>query len=152
MHRARLGAALVAVLVSNGAMAQERGPEEKLYLQYCGSCHQPNGKGIPGFFPPLAGNESVTSEDAEKIQEFLRKIIFGFHGALVVDDEVYVGTMPPIGIWGRVNDSEILALVNYQRNAWGNRARPVSAQELAQARQASDDKPDKPDKDAKKEP
>jgi mono/diheme cytochrome c family protein len=155
MHRARLGAAFVAVLVSTGAMAQERSPEEKLYLQYCGSCHQPNGKGIPGFFPPLAGNESVTSDDAEEIQEFLRKIIFGFHGALVVDDKVYVGTMPPIGIWGRVNDSEILALVNYQRNAWGNRARPISAQELAQARQALDDepdKPDKPDKDAKKEP
>ena len=74
---------------------------------------------------------------------------------MVVDDKVYVGTMPPIGIWGRVNDSEILALVNYQRNAWGNRARPVSAQELAQARQASDDKPDKldkPDKPDKKEP
>lgn len=99
----------------------------------------PNGKGIPGFFPPLAGNETVTSEEPAEIQDFLRKIIFGYHGALVVDGEVYVGTMPPIGIWGRVNDSEILALVNYQRNAWGNRARPISAQELARARVASEE-------------
>jgi len=146
MCRARAAVALLTVWVSSfssGAMAQERGRGETLYRQYCGGCHQPNGRGIRGFFPPLAGNETVTSEDAEKVQELLRKIIFGYHGALVVEGKVYVGTMPPIGIWGRVNDSEILALVNFQRNAWGNEARPVSAQELARAREASDSLDDK---------
>lgn len=149
--RAPLGALFFSLLMAfaSVALAQERseppprGRGERLYLQYCGACHQPNGRGIPGFFPPLAGNESVTSEDPEEIQEFLRTIIFGHHGALVVDGEMYVGTMPPIGFWGRVNDSEILALVNYQRNAWGNRARPISAQELARAREAAEEESQK---------
>ena len=103
-----------------------------------------DGKSITGFFPPLAGNDSVTSEEAEKIQELLRKIFFGYHGALTVEGELYVGTIPPLGFWGRVNDGEILALVNYQRNTWGNRARPISAQELAKAREASDEKKNEP--------
>lgn len=137
-------AMVVFALVSSGALPQERGQGETFYLHYCGSCHQPNGKGVPGFFPPLAGNESVTSEEADEIQELLRTIVFGHHGELEVDGVVYIGTMPPIGFWGRVNDGEILSLVNYQRNAWGNRARPVSARELARARTASDEKKKKP--------
>lgn len=145
IHRVTLGVTLLAAMTASAstALGQEQreqprqGRGERLYLQYCASCHQPNGKGIPGFFPPLAGNQSVTTEDRDEIQEFLRTIIFGHHGELEVEGEVYVGTMPPIGFWGRVNDSEILALVNYQRNAWGNRARPISAQELARAREAA---------------
>lgn len=145
MHPAKAFVLFAAVvMVVSGAAAEERGRGETFYLQYCASCHQPNGKGIPGFFPPLAGNDSVTSEEAEEIQAFLRTIIFGYHGALTVEGELYVGTMPPIGFWGRVNDSEILALVNYQRNTWGNRARPISAQELAKARATSDEKKNEP--------
>jgi hypothetical protein len=45
---------------------------------------KPNGKGIPGFFPPLAGNEHVTTEDPQEVQEHLNRIIFGFHGGLVI--------------------------------------------------------------------
>ncbi len=66
--RARAAVVLMTVLVATAALAQERGRGETFYFQYCGSCHQPNEKGIRGLFPPLAGNEAVTSEDAEKIK------------------------------------------------------------------------------------
>ena len=114
------------------AQAGSRG--EGLYMQYCVVCHQPNGKGVPGFFPPLADNPLVTSEAPEKIQEYLERIIFGYHGGLVVKGQVYSGTMPPIGYYGRINDSELLDLVNYLRTAWGHTARPITAVELATAR------------------
>jgi cytochrome c oxidase cbb3-type subunit 2 len=78
----------------------------------------------------------VTSEDAEKVQEYLGRIIFGYHGGLIVDKQVYSGRMPPIGYVGRINDSELLDLINYQRTAWGNDARPVTFAELAKARSA----------------
>ena len=42
--------------------------------------------------------------------------------------------MPPIGYHGRLNDSELLNLINYQRKAWGNNARPITAMDLAKAR------------------
>jgi mono/diheme cytochrome c family protein len=109
---------------------------ESLYLQYCAACHQPNGKGIPGFFPPLAANPLVVSEDPGKIQEYLGRVIFGYHGGLMVDGQLYSGTMPPVGYLECYHDSELLALINYQRTAWGNAAKPVTLSDLAKARGA----------------
>jgi mono/diheme cytochrome c family protein len=127
-------AAAGLVLAAGGLHAEPRG--EELYLQHCAVCHQPNGKGIPGFFPPLAGNAHVIAEDPEEVQEHLGRIIFGYHGGLIIDHEMYSGRMPPIGYHGRMNDSELLDLINYQRSAWGNDARPVTFSELAEARAA----------------
>jgi mono/diheme cytochrome c family protein len=136
--RGRLAAWVLAVtslvLAAGGLHAEPRG--EELYLQHCAVCHQPNGKGIPGFFPPLAGNPHVTAEDSEAVQEHLGRIIFGYHGGLIIDHQMYSGRMPPIGYHGRMNDSELLDLINYQRSAWGNYARPVTFSELAEARAA----------------
>ncbi len=115
------------------AQADPRG--EILYMQKCSVCHQPDGKGILGFFPPLADNPLVTSNNPEKIQEYLGRIIFGYHGGLIVDRQVYSGTMPPIGYHGRMNDSELLDLINYQRKAWGHNTNPITATDLAKARE-----------------
>jgi len=128
----------VTALLLAAAGVQAQSPGEALYLQHCAVCHQPDGKGVPGFFPPLAGNPRVTAEDPDQVQVYLGRVIFGHHGGLIVDQRVYSGTMPPIGYVGRVNDSELLDLINYQRQAWGNDARPVTAEELAKAREAGD--------------
>jgi mono/diheme cytochrome c family protein len=114
------------------AQADSRG--EILYMQRCAMCHQPDGEGILGFFPPLTGNPLVTSDDPAKIQEYLGRIIFGYHGGLIVNKQVYSGNMPPIGYHGRINDSELLDLINYQRQAWGNKAKPITAMDIARAR------------------
>ncbi len=98
--------------------------------------HQPDGKGIPGFFPPLADNARVNSDDPGMIQKYLRRVIFGYHGGLIVNNQMYSGRMPPIGYVGRLNDSELLKLINYQRSAWGSNARPITFSELAKARKA----------------
>lgn len=126
----------VVGLMLAAAAVQAQSPGEALYLQHCAVCHQPDGKGVPGFFPPLAGNPRVTTEDPEQVQVYLGRVVFGHHGGLIVDKQVYSGTMPPIGYVGRVNDSELLDLINYQRQAWGNDARPVTFEELAKARAA----------------
>jgi mono/diheme cytochrome c family protein len=133
-----LVASLSAVLwigsLTCNANAQSLG--EDMYLQHCAVCHQPDGRGIPGFFPPLANNATVISEGKDEVQKYLGRIIFGFHGGLIVNGQMYAGRMPPIGYRGRINDGELLALVNYQRAAWGNDARPITYSELAEARAA----------------
>ena len=126
----------VVGLMLAAAAVQAQTPGEALYLQHCAVCHQPDGKGVPGFFPPLAGNPRVTAEDPDQVQVYLGRVVFGHHGGLIIDKQVYSGTMPPIGYVGRVNDSELLDLINYQRQAWGNDARPVTFEELAKARAA----------------
>jgi len=127
---------MVVLLILAASTIEAGSTGEAFYLQYCAACHQPNGKGIPGFFPPLAGNPLVTSENTEKIQEYLDRVIFGYHGGLTVKGELYSGTMPPIGYSGCRNDSELLDLINYQRTAWRNKAKPITPFDLAKARQA----------------
>jgi len=133
-----VGVALLLWMLVVPLAAEERG--EALYEAHCAACHQPDGKGVPGIFPPLAGNRLVTGEAPEQVQTFLRRIIFGYHGGLIVDQQLYSGRMPPIGYMGRVNESELLALINYPRGAWGNGARPVTFEELAAAREAGPEK------------
>lgn len=124
--------AITLLLTAFPVLAESRG--EALYKQHCSACHQPDGKGIPALFPPLADNPLVTSNEPEKIQEYLSKVIFGYHGGLIVNNQVYSGNMPPIGYQGRINDSELLDLINYQRSAWGHDTKPITASDLATAR------------------
>lgn len=129
-------AALAALPVWAGDLrAQPSG--ELLYLQHCVVCHQPDGQGVPGLIPPLAGNSLVTAEDPDQVQVFLSRVIFGYHGSLMVDGRLYAGRMPPVGQRGHITDRALLELINYQRTAWGNAARPVTAAELERARAAA---------------
>lgn len=127
-------AILGIVLVPAALQADDLG--EAMYLEHCAVCHQPDGKGIPGFFPPLAGNPSVTANGKSDVLQYLGRIIFGFHGSLIVNGQLYTGRMPPIGYRGHINDTELLALINYQRSAWGNHGRHITLSELAEARAA----------------
>jgi len=128
--------ATAAALLLSISPVQASPVGESLYIQHCSVCHQPDGKGIPGFFPPLANNARVNSDDTAMIQKYLRRVIFGYHGGLIVNNQMYSGRMPPIGYVGRLNDSELLKLINYQRSAWGSNARPITFTELAKARKA----------------
>jgi len=132
-----LGGAAAAALLLSASPIHESAVGEAMYLQHCSMCHQPDGKGILGIFPPLAGNPQVTSEDPEKIQEYLRRIIFGHHGGLIVNKQMYSGRMPHIGYVERINDSELLDLINYQRTAWGYKVRLINFAEPAKARKMS---------------
>jgi len=127
-----LGAALLLSI----SPVQANSVGETLYMQHCSVCHQPNGKGITGLFPPLADNAQANSGDRAIIQRYLRRVIFGDHGGLIVDNQMYSDRMPPIGYVGSLNDSELLKLINYQRSAWGSKARAITLTELAKARKA----------------
>ena len=84
------------------AELMERG--EKVYNTTCAACHQANGQGVPGAFPALVGGAIATGpKDA--------------HLALVMNGKP--GTaMAAFG--GQLSDTDLAAVVTYERNAWGN--------------------------------
>ena len=93
----------------------------KVYATVCSSCHQANGQGVPGAFPPLAQSEWVTGDEARLV----KIILHGVTGEIDVAGEMYAGMMPPWG--GGLNDAEVAAVSTYVRSAWGNKASAVTA-------------------------
>lgn len=80
---------LVGMAVLFGlAMAAET---QQLYGQNCAGCHGANGLGIPGVFPPLAGNPRAQDE-----AHVLKVIKEGMSGPLEVNGQSYNGVMPPM--------------------------------------------------------
>jgi mono/diheme cytochrome c family protein len=90
-----------------------------VFAAQCVACHQPDGKGVPGQFPPLAGNADIFLA-----RDFpARVVLFGMSGKIKVKgqkDQVIDGAMPPLG--EVLKDEEIAAVVNYVRGAFGNDA------------------------------
>jgi len=94
-------------------------PEEQrgaaLYLEFCSGCHQAKGRGVPGVFPPLAGNPVVIAPDPANIL----KVVLGG-----VPAQGKYAPMPSFA--AQLSDQQIADLVNYVRTSWGNDA-PANA-------------------------
>ena len=84
-----------------------------LYLDHCAGCHQSGGRGVPGVFPPLAGNGAVIAPDPADI---LKVVLQG-----IPAQGKYV-PMPSFAT--QLSDTQIADLANYVRTSWGNTAAP----------------------------
>lgn len=107
------------------------GPSGKdVYGANCASCHQSNGKGVPGSFPPLAGDPVVTAEDPERHVEI---VLQGLSGKTIEGTE-YSSPMP--GFVDSLSDQQVAAVVNHERTSWGNSAPTVDPEDVAAIRKA----------------
>jgi cytochrome c oxidase subunit II len=77
---------------------------EQVYTANCVACHQATGKGLPPAFPPLDGSKVATGPKAGHIGIVMN----GKPGTAMVS-------------FARLTDSEIAAVITYERNAWGNK-------------------------------
>lgn len=83
----------------------------------CGVCHQQNGQGIAGAFPPLAGHVAETFAQRNGREYLVRLVLFGLEGAIVVKGNTFDSAMPP---WAQLGDDEIAAALDHVLTAWGN--------------------------------
>jgi mono/diheme cytochrome c family protein len=93
----------------------------------CMACHQGDGKGIAGQFPPLAGSEWVLGDT----RVLARILLHGLGGPIEVAGKTYDGPMPA---WQRLSDAQIAGVLTYIRSSFGNTAAPVDEAQIAQAR------------------
>ena len=126
-----LGTMLVELCFVAGAMAQavsaarlERGRD--LYLKNCFACHQINGQGVPGAFPPLAKSDYLTND----VERSIRAVCEGLSGEIVVNGRKYAGAMPPAVI----NDTEVADVFTFVLNSWGNPGGEVSSETVRRVR------------------
>ncbi|GIW24080.1 cytochrome c [Meiothermus sp.] len=84
------------------AMAADGG---QLYSQNCAGCHGVNGQGIPGVFPPLAGNPRI--QDEAYVVKAIRQ---GVSGPLEVGGQTYNGVMPAMS---QISEADARAIAAY---------------------------------------
>jgi cytochrome c oxidase cbb3-type subunit 2 len=89
----------------------------------CQACHQSNGEGLPGAFPPLKGSKIVLDDNPEMMVNI---IMNGYSGRA---SEGF-GPMPAIGTTNNLTAEEISAIMNHERTSWGNNSRKVTPDEI----------------------
>ncbi|MCA9783267.1 MAG: nitrite reductase, copper-containing [Calditrichaeota bacterium] len=95
---------------------------QRIFVLNCAACHQLDGKGIPGAFPPLAGSDYLQADPMRGV----RAILHGLQGPLTVNGQTFNGVMPALNL----NDEEISSVLTYVLHSWGNtggRVEPAQA-------------------------
>ncbi len=99
---------------------------------FCGTCHQPDGKGLPeAGFPPLANTNWVEGDKETLIKISLK----GLAGPIEVAGKTYPGQVPMTGFESLVSDQELAAVLTYIRTSFGNKASPVTAADIKSVRE-----------------
>lgn len=99
-------------LYQNKPKAQSIADGEEIYVDFCVQCHLPNGKGVPGSFPPLAQSDYLF----KYLNKSIQGIKYGMSGEITVNGKTYNNQMVAQGL----DNEEIADVMNYILNSWGN--------------------------------
>jgi len=115
------------VASAGGELAQRIATGEKVFQRACMACHQADGKGLPGAFPPLAGSDYLLGNKQRGVEATVK----GLQGELVVNGVKFNSVMPAMI---QLSDAEIADALTYVLNSWGNEGGAVSATDVAAMR------------------
>ena len=101
---------------------------EKIFSVYCATCHQRDGKGASGRFPPLTGTDWVTGDK----KRLIGIILNGLEGSITVNGENFINAMPQHSF---LSDEEVANVLTFIRQNFGNKASEVKPQEVKQIRE-----------------
>jgi nitrite reductase (NO-forming) len=99
------------------AQSVERGKE--VYAAQCMSCHQANGEGLSGVYPPLAGSDHLTKDQDKSITVILK----GQNEEITVKGTTYSIPMPAMP---SLTDQQVADVLNYMGRSWGNQFSTVT--------------------------
>jgi cytochrome c oxidase cbb3-type subunit 2 len=94
---------------------------EALYVKNCQNCHQANGEGLKGAFPPLKGSPIVNGDDLDL---YVTIIMNGY------DARPEYSVMNAVGSDNELTPEEVTAIINHERTSWGNKAKIVTTEEV----------------------
>jgi nitrite reductase (NO-forming) len=98
-----------------------------LFAGTCSVCHQANGEGLAGVFPPLAKSDFLTKDHTKAIAV----VINGLSGPVKVNGKDYNSVMPPMS---QLSDDAVANILTYVTNSWGNTGDQVTQAQVAKVR------------------
>ena len=103
---------------------------EALFAGTCSTCHQPDGKGLEGVFPPLANSDYIKANP----KALASVILHGLQGPVTVNGKEYNSIMPPMT---QLTDDEVANISTYVLNSWDNPGGRVLKSEVKAVRDAT---------------
>ena len=97
-----------------------------VYQKTCLTCHQADGKGMQGTYPPLAGSDYLLADKFRAI----RQVIKGSSNKITVNGNDYQSVMTPQGL----DDSDIAQVLNYVYHSFGNNGFTVTSADVKAVR------------------
>jgi len=85
----------------------------------CFTCHQKNGAGIEGTFPPLASSDYLLADKMRAVKQAM----YGSQEPITVNGKTYPGKVMTLVT---LSDQEVADVVNYILNSWGNNGGTVT--------------------------
>ena len=111
---------------------------EDMFKKTCSLCHQLNGMGKEGQFPPLAGSDWLLAAGPGRIG---RIVLNGLSGPIRVEAGGKIvslnAAMAPLGVGTDYTDEQLAAALSYVRKQWGNNAAKIAPDEIKAIRAAS---------------
>jgi mono/diheme cytochrome c family protein len=107
-------------------------PGQPLYEMACLACHQPEGKGLPGVYPPLAGSQWVAGSP----EPLIKVILHGLSGPIKVAGQIYgngQNAIPMPGMAG-LTDQQIVDVINYVRSEFAGGSSSITVEEVKKVR------------------
>ena len=104
---------------------------KQVYMGLCFACHQADGQGLPGAFPPLARADYMLADRDRAI----RVVLKGMTGAVTVNGKKYDSMMPPQE--AVLTDAQIADVLTYAFNTWGNAGDAFTAAQVKAIRNQS---------------
>jgi len=99
-----------------------------VFAQNCVACHQENGEGLAGVFPPLVGSDFLNAD----VGRAIRTVTEGLSGAITVNGVAYNSMMPALGL----TDEQVANVLTYVYSQWGNSGVVVLPEEVQDSRGA----------------
>ncbi|NOR20277.1 MAG: c-type cytochrome [Xanthomonadales bacterium] len=100
---------------------------EKLFTANCAACHQADGAGLNGAFPPLAASDYIADDPMKAVHAVLN----GLSGPITVNGKDYNAVMPNLSY---MSDSDVADVVTFIINSFGNKGGDINAAQVAAAR------------------
>jgi mono/diheme cytochrome c family protein len=102
---------------------------EKVYKgKGCIACHQANGLGQAGLYPPLAGSEWVVGST----ERLAALVAYGLMGPITVKGQQYSAAIMPAHAPPILTPKEFAAVLTFIRQGWGNTASEVSVESVTE--------------------
>jgi nitrite reductase (NO-forming) len=98
-----------------------------LYKGTCSACHQPDARGLPNVFPPLAGSDFLLADSRRAIGIVLN----GLSGPVTVNGNSFNSVMAPLS---QLNDDEIAHILTFVNNSFGNKGDRVLPEDVSAVR------------------